>query len=181
MDHQSLASVQEDNKETQGSVSLLQNFKIGGGEARDKLRKKHWNLKDSALRNQVYRDLSIKTKSEKIRINKEFADLFLRYPKQKIDVDHKKFDEYDYHEVIRPAVRRAQYFMMTRYGKQWTYTLCEQLLHLIFRNRVRRANFKPKADLKRALDRDQANLEMRQERRVLYGPEPKEGLNLLGE
>src|SRR5947208_3336066 len=49
MDRQSLASVHEDNKETQDSVSLLQKFQ--DREARDKLRKKQWNLKDSALCN----------------------------------------------------------------------------------------------------------------------------------
>ena len=50
---------------------------------------------------------------------------------------------------------------------------CEELLRIIFRNRVRRTNFKPKADLKYAIARDQANLEMRQAQRVMRGPEPK--------
>ena len=160
---------------TEGEGQLDDNLfqRLRDRETKERQRKRKWNVKDSALRQKLYSELGIKHRSEKTRINREFADFFLKHPQQKIDVDHKKFGEYDYDTVIRPAVKRASYFMSRLHGSQWTVPRCEELLRIIFRNRVCRTNFKPKADLKCAIARDQANLEMRQAQRVMHGPEPK--------
>ncbi len=159
-------------EDQEGSANHELNFdrfrKLLDKEERAKARRKRWNDKDKAAREGIYDCLKIYGRSAKTEINKEFAGLFTCHPTTPIDLSRSKFDDYNYETVMRPAIKRASWKMSKRYGPWWDYNTCEELLRIIFRNKVRRENNKEKAALKRLKLREQRKFERHAEAKEAY-------------
>ena len=69
---------------------------------------------------------------------------------------------------MRPAIKRASWKMSKHYGSWWDYNTCEELLHIIFCNKVHCENNKEKTALKRLKLYEQRKFERHAEVKEVY-------------
>ena len=89
----------------------------------------------------------------------------------------KRFKDYNYETVMRPALRVAAAVMSKTYGKAWTVARCEKLTRMICLDKKWNIGVKSKQAAKRAQDREEKRAErLRAEKDRMAGIDNNEDL-----